>query len=138
MAIGGNAAADSLSTATQFTLGSAGASAATGRAGATVIGTEAALRGDIKSKSDVVIVGSVEGEVSSDSKVLIAQGGSVTGRVTGLEVVIEGTLIGDSAATKSISILSTAQVRGDVATPVIMIEPGATFVGRCSMTEQAA
>jgi cytoskeletal protein CcmA (bactofilin family) len=140
MAIGGNTA-DSLSTTTKFTLGGAsGAGTATATAaakvGATVIGPEAVLRGDIKSKSDLVIAGSIEGEVSSESKIVIAQGGSVVGRLAAMEIVIEGRLAGDSTATKSLSILSSAQVRGDVSTPVIMIEPGATFVGRCSMTEQ--
>jgi cytoskeletal protein CcmA (bactofilin family) len=141
MAIGGNTA-DSLSTTTKFTLGAGGVSSSTGAAaqaaksGATILGAEASLRGDLKSKGDIVIAGAIEGEVSSDAKVVIAQGGSVTGRVTATEVVIEGRLSGDSAAVKSLSILSSAEVRGDVTTPVIMIEPGATFVGRCSMTEQ--
>jgi len=137
MATGENTA-ESLSTTTKFTLGAAATSAAAGKGGATVIGPEAAIRGDVKSKGDVVIAGAVEGEVSSDAKVIIAQGGTVSGRVTATEVVIEGRLVGDSAAIKSLSILSSAEVRGDVTTPVIMIEPGATFVGRCSMTEQAA
>lgn len=138
MAIGGNTA-DSLSTTTKFTLGAAGAAGATatGRSGATVIGPEAVLRGDVKSKGDVVVSGSIEGEVSSDTKVIVAQGGAVTGRISATEIVIEGRLSGDSTALKSLSILSSAEVRGDVTTPVIMIEPGATFIGRCSMTEQA-
>lgn len=146
MAISGNAA-DSLATATtttKFTLGagaggaasSTSAAAQSAKAGATVLGAEASMRGDLKSKGDIVIAGAIEGEVSSDARIIVAQGGSVTGRVTATEVVIEGRLTGDSAALKSLSILSSAEVRGDVTTPVIMIEPGATFVGRCSMTEQ--
>lgn len=139
MAIGGNTA-DSLSTQTKFTLGAAGTaatSAASGKTGATVLGPEAVLTGDIKSKNDVIIAGSIEGEVTSDTKVIIAQSGTVKGRVVAAEVVIEGRLSGDSQASQSLSILSNAEVRGDITTPVIMIEPGATFIGRCSMTEQA-
>lgn len=141
MAISDNTA-DSLSTTTKFTLGAAGTASTAGvatqatKSAATVLGTDASMRGDLKSKGDIVIAGAIEGEVSSDAKVIIAKGGSVTGRVTASEVVIEGRLAGDSAALKSLSILSSAEVRGDVTTPVIMIEPGATFVGRCSMTEQ--
>jgi cytoskeletal protein CcmA (bactofilin family) len=141
MAIGDNTA-DSLSTKTKFILGAGGVASSTGttaqaaKAGATVVGADASLRGDLKSKGDIVIAGALEGEVSSEAKVVIAQGGSITGRVTATEIVIEGRLSGDSAALKSLSILSSAEVRGDVTTPVIMIEPGATFVGRCSMTEQ--
>jgi cytoskeletal protein CcmA (bactofilin family) len=70
------------------------------------------------------------------SSLIIAQGGSAAGRVNANEIVIEGRIVGDSTALKSLSILGSAEIRGDVTTPVIMIEPGATFVGRCSMTEQ--
>ena len=126
--------AESLSTTTKFTLGASAQAAS--KNGATIIGPEASFRGDIKSKGDIVIAGSVEGQVVSESKLIIAQGGSVTGRVSAVEVVLEGCLNGDSAASKSLSILGSAEVRGDVTTPVIMIEPGATFIGRCSMTEQ--
>ncbi|MFO0416613.1 MAG: polymer-forming cytoskeletal protein [Pseudomonadota bacterium] len=128
--------ADSVAGANKFTLGQQGLGAA--KAGATIIGQDAAIRGDLRSKGDLVISGTVEGEVSSESKLVIAQGGSVTGRITALEVVIEGRLVGDSSAQRSLSILASADVRGDVVTPVIMIEPGATFVGRCSMAEQKA
>lgn len=143
MAIGGNAG-DLAAGISKFTLGASGGSAAaansnlaTGsvKSNATVLGPEATIKGDLKSKGDLIIAGTVEGEVSSDSRVVIAQGGSVIGRVTGMEVVIEGSINGDSTASKSLSILSSAEVRGDVVTPVIMIEPGATFVGRCSMSE---
>jgi cytoskeletal protein CcmA (bactofilin family) len=143
MAIGADAG-DLGAGISKFILGASGASAAAAntklatsgvKPNATLIGPEAAIKGDLKSKGDLVIAGTVEGEVSSDSKVVIAQGGSVIGRVTGMEIVIEGRITGDATASKSLSILSSAEVRGDVITPVIMIEPGATFIGRCSMSE---
>ena len=137
MASSGNTA-ESLSSTNKFTLGTAGAQAAVAKNAATIIGPEAVLRGDVRSKGDIVIAGSVEGEVISESKLIIASGGSVAGKVMALEVVLEGKLNGDSVASKALSILSSAEVRGDVTTPVIMIEPGATFVGRCSMTEPPA
>lgn len=139
MATSGNAAETLTASQTKLSLG-AGVRPATavvgGSAPVTQIGVEAVFRGDLKSKSDVVVAGAVEGEVASDARVVIVVGGSVTGRVVALEVVIEGRLVGDSLATKSLAIMSTAEVRGDVSTPVITIEPGAVFVGRCTMTEQ--
>ena len=138
MAIGGNAA-DSVAAGaavSKFTLGAGAAQGISGRAGATTIGAEATLKGDIKTKGDIVIAGVVEGEVSSEGKLVIAQGGSVTGRVLAVEVVLEGRLNGDSTASKSLSILGSAEVRGDISTAVLMLEPGFKFVGRCSMSEQ--
>jgi cytoskeletal protein CcmA (bactofilin family) len=127
--------AESLSTTTKFTLGASAQAAS--KNGATIIGPEAAFRGDIKSKGDIVIAGSVEGQVVSESKLIIAQGGSVTGSVAAAEIILEGRLTGDSTASKSLAIVSSAQVQGDVTTPVIQIEPGATFAGRCNMAERA-
>lgn len=116
-----------------FTLGSASVGA---KAGATVVGPEASFRGDIKARGDIVVAGTVEGEISSDTKIVIAVGGNVTGRLVATEIVIEGRLTGDATGSKSLSIMKSAELRGDVTTPVIMIEPGATFVGRCAMSEE--
>jgi cytoskeletal protein CcmA (bactofilin family) len=121
---------DSPTANSKFTLGSAGA-----KGGATVIGADTAIKGDIKSRGDIVVSGVVEGEVASDSKIVVAAGGAVTGRLVAVEVVVEGKLTGDVSASKSTSLLNGSELRGDVATQVIMIEPGATFVGRCSMPD---
>ena len=116
----------------KFTLGPVGVNTPT-KTGTTQIGPDAQIRGDIRTKGDVTIAGTVEGEVHSESKLTIAQGGTVSGRISAPEISIEGRLIGDSLASKSLSILASAEVKGDVTTPIIMIEPGASFVGRCSM-----
>jgi cytoskeletal protein CcmA (bactofilin family) len=121
---------ESYTTNSKFTLGPAGA-----KGGSTMIGADTAIKGDIKSRGDIVVSGVVEGEVASDSKIVVAAGGSVTGRLVAVEVVIEGKLTGDVSASKSASLLNGSELRGDIATQVIMIEPGATFVGRCSMPE---
>jgi cytoskeletal protein CcmA (bactofilin family) len=136
MASSGNSA-ESLGSASKFTLGSAASHTASSKANATVIGPEAVVQGDLKSRGDLIVAGVVEGEVASEARVTIAAGGSVVGRVSAVEVLIEGKLVGDSIASKSLGISNSAEVRGDVTTPVIMIEPGATFVGRCSMGEPA-
>jgi len=123
---------ESYATTSKFTLGAAGA-----KGGATVIGADTAIKGDIKSRGDIVVSGVVEGEVASESKIVVAAGGVVTGRLVAVEVVVEGKLAGDVSASKSASLLNGSELRGDIATQVIMIEPGATFVGRCSMPEAA-
>jgi len=61
----------------------------------------------------------------------------VKGRIEASEIVIGGKLVGDSVAAKALSLQGSAEVRGDVTTPQIVIEPGATFVGRCSMPQTA-
>lgn len=123
-------ATDSYGNNSKFTLGAAGQRVAT-----TLIGSESVFKGDITSKGDVVIAGIIEGEVKSDAKITVAAGGAVTGRLVAQEIVVEGKLAGDALGAKSVSLMNGSDLRGDVSTQVIMIEPGATFVGRCSMPE---
>lgn len=123
---------ESYTTNSKFTIGPSVA-----KGSSTVIGSDTAIKGDIKSRGDIVVSGVVEGEVASDAKIVVAAGGAVTGRLVAVEVVIEGKLTGDVSASKSASLLNGSELRGDIATQVIMIEPGATFVGRCSMPEAA-
>lgn len=131
--------AESRTTSSGFSLGGVGGSPqANAKPTATLIGSDATLTGDIQSSTDIVIAGRVEGEISCDGRLVIATSGSVTGRVVASEIIIEGQLKGNSTANKTLSILKSARVDGDVTTPSIMIEPGAVFLGRCSMTENAA
>jgi len=112
-------------------------SEASARAGATVIGPDVVLKGNLKSAGDVVIAGVFEGDVACDGRVTIAAGATLIGAVGASEVVLGGKVQGNSVATKALTLLSSAEVRGDVTTPQIVIEPGATFVGRCTMPQPA-
>lgn len=131
-------AAESRTTSGSFSLGGVGGVPhANSKPTATLLGGDATLTGDIQSSTDIVIAGKVEGEITCDGRLVIASSGSVTGRVVASEIIIEGQLKGNSTANKTLSILKSARVDGDVVTPSIMIEPGAVFVGRCSMTQNA-
>ncbi len=110
---------------------------AAARAGATIIGADVVLKGNLKSAGDVVIAGVFEGDVACEGRVTIAPGATLIGAVGAAEVILGGKVQGNSVATKALTLLSTAEVRGDVTTPQIVIEPGATFVGRCTMPQPA-
>lgn len=107
------------------------------RTGATVIAADVVLKGNLKSAGDVVIAGVFEGDVACEGRVTIVAGATLVGAVGAAEVVLGGKVQGNSVATKALTLLSTAEVRGDVTTPQIVIEPGATFVGRCTMPQTA-
>lgn len=108
-----------------------------GRSQQTVIGSDVTLKGTLKGAADLVIAGVFEGDVTSEGRVTVMAGASVTGSIMGAEVVLGGRVQGNSTASKALTLLSSAEVRGDVSTPQIVIEPGATFVGKCSMPQTA-
>lgn len=108
-----------------------------GRANGTVIGAGVVVKGSIAANGDIAIAGTVEGDITSQARLVVAPGGAITGSLQAVEIVVSGKVQGDSVASKSITMQANAEVRGDVSTPQIVIEPGATFVGRCSMPQNA-
>jgi cytoskeletal protein CcmA (bactofilin family) len=86
----------------------------------------------------VLIVGSVEGDVVSETGVTISAGGVVHGHVQAPLVVVEGTLVGDATATNSITLGASADLRGDLTTPQLAVSAGARWIGRCEMVTAEA
>ena len=130
--------ADSTAVNGKFTLGAVNASVATGAAGnVTLVNTGTVLTGDLKSSTDIVVAGSIEGEVTCEGRLTIASSGSIVGRIVANDIVIEGQLRGNSVARSTLAILKSARVEGDVTTSSIRIEPGAIFVGKCAMEDSS-
>ena len=117
-----------------FSLGAIGSSNGV-TAHDTCIGSEVVITGDIKAAGDVVVAGLIEGQLLSDAKVVILDGGIVKGSIQASDIVVAGTIKGDMTAIHSLTLSATAVARGDVTTQRLVIEPGASFVGRCAMPE---
>jgi cytoskeletal protein CcmA (bactofilin family) len=117
-----------------FSLGAKGQSAG---GAATYIGEGVVIAGDLKATGEVVIAGAVKGQIIGDGRVVVLEGGAVEGPIRAVEVVISGGVKGDITASASLSITATAIVRGDLSTARLIIEPGASFAGRCMMPEVA-
>jgi cytoskeletal protein CcmA (bactofilin family) len=101
----------------------------------TFIGSGVVITGDVKASGDLSVAGHIEGQIIAGGKVTIAQGGVVKGAVQADEVVVLGSIVGNVTAAASLALAASAVVRGDIAMERLVIEPGASFVGRCSMPE---
>jgi cytoskeletal protein CcmA (bactofilin family) len=94
-----------------------------------IIATGLQIVGNIKSQSDVLIEGSVEGNLEARN-LTIAQGATVEGSVMARTAHINGTLIGDVGA-GSVVISKTAEVSGAVLYGDLTVEPGARLEIHC-------
>lgn len=79
------------------------------------------------------IEGHVEGEVSARDILTVSESAVVNARVSGSTIVILGTVTGDVVAATRLEIRAPGRVIGDVTTPSLVINEGATLEGRCSM-----
>jgi len=103
----------------------------------TIVGSSVHLTGAIKDSSDITIFGSVEGEVSSEQKVIIEEPAFVKGPVTASEVIVSGRVIGTINAKNRLELNPTGAIKGNIDTGELLIHSGATFIGECKMPDKA-
>ncbi|MCX5783732.1 MAG: polymer-forming cytoskeletal protein [Elusimicrobia bacterium] len=99
-----------------------------------VIGAEAYFQGALTVKGSIRVDGRVEGAVSQAQSVVVGKTGKVDGDISADNVVISGEVAGNVSARESLELLSTSKVSGDISAPKILIEKGAFFNGKCSMS----
>lgn len=83
------------------------------------------------------IGGRIEGTIVSEGLLIIEEGASIVGEIKAEEAVIQGHVKGKLEAKGRIELHSTARFEGDILTPVLLINEGAIFNGRSSMTSAA-
>lgn len=89
--------------------------------------------GDLFADSNLRIDGEIKGNVSTSSKVVIGENGSVTGNLTCLDADIEGAVEGTISVEGLLILRERAKINGDIFTSRIQIEEGAAFNGKCQM-----
>ncbi len=92
-----------------------------------VIGEDLIVAGDINCKSDLLIVGNVEGNISCVS-LHIGKSGKVTGDITTEDIIVEGTING-KVTSGSVELKEGCAVEGDITSKSLAIDHGAGFTG---------
>ena len=98
-----------------------------------LIGDGTIITGDIKSKGDIRVDGSLKGSIDTEGKVVVGPAGVVEGDVICKDADIAGVLKAKINVSQLLSLKSSAKLNGDIITNKLSIEPGATFTGSCSM-----
>lgn len=99
----------------------------------TSVGPGSVFTGTIGGEGHIIVLGRVEGDSQLQGTLVIGEGGAWLGDVTAKNVVIAGRLEGTVVAQEKIEILSTAQIRGSLTSPVIAIAEGAVHDGEIHM-----
>lgn len=104
---------------------------ALGVAGAeTVIGTGVTVKGELVSESDIIVDGTLNGNITTQGDVTLGVNAIVTATVRGANVTVAGRLIGNIEASGDTTIRETGQVEGDISSAGLSISQGGVFVGR--------
>ena len=100
------------------------------RGGSATIGKSVKVVGQIFSKEDLYVDGTVEGTVEAlENKLTIGPHGTMQAAIKAREVLALGTVQGNVEASERIEIRKDAKLIGDIRTARIIIEDGAYFKG---------
>lgn len=95
------------------------------------------IKGDMISQADLRIDGNLEGNFTSQGRLVIGPTGSVTGDIKCKSADIEGKFNGRIDVEELLSIKSKANIQGDVVAGKLAVEPGAIFTATCTMKNAA-
>lgn len=102
-------------------------------ADATVIARSCRIEGTLSGSGDVNIQGRFKGEISGSGQLLISETGDAEARLHARSIVVAGKVHGDMSADEKIELKPSANLRGNITAPRILIQEGATFEGQVFM-----
>jgi cytoskeletal protein CcmA (bactofilin family) len=99
----------------------------------TVIGSDTQFVGSITSTGVVRIDGRLEGDVQSESDVVVGERGHLKAKVVARNMSVAGEVHGDLHLRGRLEILASGKVFGEIRVSALAIEDGGVFKGKCDM-----
>jgi len=94
-----------------------------------VIGPSMTIKGEIRSREELLVDGDVEGLLESQSVLTVGANGKVRGNIKARQVAIHGSVRGNIEVTEKIAIREQGSLIGDIKAAGISIDDGAYFKG---------
>jgi cytoskeletal protein CcmA (bactofilin family) len=102
-----------------------------------VFGPTLRFKGELKAQEDIKIEGRIEGSIHHQQRIVVGQKGEVVASVNAAQIDVDGKVVGDMSAKKSIKVNQSAIVRGNLRAPSVSITEGANFNGGVTMESNA-
>lgn len=99
-----------------------------------LIGPGVEIEGEIKSQGSIRIDGYVKGDVLAEGDVVIGDSGEIYGTIKGKNITMGGKVSGALASDDKLVLEANAELNGDLISKILVIEAGAKFDGKSSMT----
>ena len=101
----------------------------------TIVGESVKLKGNLKSDGDIIVNGSISGDVKTKASVQVGTNANVVASIKASNVQVSGVVQGNIEARETLQISETGKVYGDINVGVLIVSPGALFSGKCTMLE---
>lgn len=98
-----------------------------------VLNSDVEVVGSLRFSDDLLIDGTVEGDISSEGVLSVGQNAVIRAEINTKSVIIHGKVIGNVTVTDRVELKSTAELVGDIQAASLVIEGGAIFIGHSTV-----
>ncbi len=99
------------------------------------LGKNTEFEGKLSFRGTVRIDGHFKGEILTEGTLIVGQAAHIQSDVQTAHIIISGEFHGNIVASKRIEIHAPGKVFGNIQAPVIIIDEGVLFEGRCRMQD---
>src|ERR1044071_7890803 len=105
--------------------------------GKDILSSDVEIKGSIKFQKELLIDGKVEGEINSDGVLTIGENADIRGDIKTKSITVYGKVQGNITVAERCELKSRCTLQGDLKAARLVIEEGATFIGKSEVTSGA-
>jgi len=94
------------------------------------------IHGEIETKGDIRIDGTVVGTLNIQGKLVLGSAGKIEGEIKCKNAEVMGQIEGEIKVSELLSLKASSTLKGDIITNKISIEPGANISGTINMDKE--
>jgi cytoskeletal protein CcmA (bactofilin family) len=102
--------------------------------GKNLLSADVEIKGSIKFQNELTIDGKVEGEITSTGTLTVGENAEIRGEIRTKSATVLGKVHGNITVEERCELKARAVLQGDLKAARLVIEEGATFVGKSEVT----
>ena len=102
--------------------------------GKDILSSDVEIKGSIKFQKELLIDGKVEGDINSEGVLTVGENADIRGEVKTRSIIVFGKVQGNITVSERCELKSKCTLQGDLKAARLVIEEGATFIGKSEVT----
>ena len=102
--------------------------------GKDVLSSDVEIKGTIKFQKELLIDGKVEGDINSEGVLTVGENADIRAEIKTKSITVYGKVQGNITVSERCELKSKCTLQGDLKAARLIIEEGATFIGKSEVT----